>query len=187
MQGTKIDLTSNTIKEPTQSYDGASFSRFHMHSGLINGKGRFHTANNYGSYSNNGAPLETFEVENGQSYRFRVISAATLYPFRVYVQGHPELNITAADGFEIVRGTGSNSSELIVESFIIHPGERYDFTLSANKNPDTYLLVAESIEDLSSRNPREYHAAEAFIHYKERAFSYKGKDSENQDRSVYFF
>ncbi|XP_011431022.3 uncharacterized protein [Magallana gigas] len=176
-----LDLTSNTIKEPTQSYDGASFSRFHMHSGLINGKGRFYTADYYGTYYNNGAPLETFEVEYGRSYRFRVISAATLYPFRVYVQGHPELNIRAADGFEIVRGTGSNSSELIVESFIIHPGERYDFTLSANKNPDTYLLVAESIEDLSSKNPREYHAAEAFIHYKERAFSYKGKDSENQD------
>nr|XP_034324480.1 laccase-10-like [Crassostrea gigas] len=180
-----FDLTSRNIKEPTQSYDGANFSRFHMHSGLINGKGRFYTGriNSYNwekIYTHNGAPLETFEVEYGLSYRFRVISAATLYPFRVYVQGHHELHIRASDGFEIVRGTGSNSSDLIVESFIIHPGERYDFTLSANKNPDTYLLVAESIEDLSSRNPPEYHAAEAFIHYKETAFRYQNKDSEKQ-------
>lgn len=169
-----LDLTTKTIKEPTQSYDGANFSRFHMHSGLINGKGRFYEE---GSLNHNGAPLETFEIESGQSYRFRVISAATLYPFRVYVQGHTELQIRASDGFEIVDATGNN---LTVESFIIHPGERYDFTLIANKSPNTYLLVAESIEDLSSKTPREYHAAEAFIHYKEATFMYKNKDNDIQ-------
>lgn len=89
------------------------------------------------------------------------------------------MNIIVADGFEIVRGIGSNSSELIVEFFIIYFGERYDFILSVNKNFDIYLLVVESIEDFLSRSFREYYVAEVFIYYKEIVFSYKDKDSEN--------
>nr|XP_011415330.1 laccase-4 [Crassostrea gigas] len=175
------DLSKFTLIEPTQSIDGANFSRFHIHSALINGKGRFYTGRLNNIFAHNGAPLETFEVEYGKSYRFRVISASTLYPFRVYVQGHRDLNIRASDGFEIARGTGINISDLIVESFIIHPGERYDFTLNANQNGGTYLLVAESIEDLSKKSPPEYHAAEAIIRYKGTSSStYPNKDSSVQ-------
>lgn len=113
-------------------------------------------------------------MEYSYSYRFRVISAATLYPFRVYVQGHPQLNVRASDGFEIVQGNESSSKDLLVESFIIHPGERYDFTLNANnRNQNAYLLVAESIEDLSAKNPPEYHAAEAIIQYKGKPLTYQ--------------
>lgn len=167
------NLNRNTLIQPTQSIDGANFSRFHIHSALINGKGRFHsgTIDMNDINTHNGAPLETFEVEHSYSYRFRVISAATLYPFRVYVQDHPQLNIRASDGFEIVQGNESSSRDLLVESFIIHPCERYDFTLNANnRNRNTYLLVAESIEDFSSKNPPEYHAAEAIIQYKGTPF-----------------
>ena len=170
------DFERNKLIEPTQSIDGANFSRFHMHSGLINGKGRYFTD----FTNNNGAPLETFEVEHSKTYRFRVISAATLYPFRVYVQGHHELNIRASDGFEIVKGIGKDSMEIIAESFIIHPGERYDFTVTTNKNPGSYLLVAESIEDLSHKSPREYHAAEAIIRYKDTPFQYLSRDVPEQ-------
>jgi FtsP/CotA-like multicopper oxidase with cupredoxin domain len=46
------------------------------------------------------------------TYRFRVIGAATLYPFRVYVQHHPSIRIVASDGFEI--------KQIEVESFIIN-------------------------------------------------------------------
>ncbi|XP_052701188.1 uncharacterized protein LOC128178184 [Crassostrea angulata] len=183
------DLSKFTLIEPTQSIDGANFSRFHTHSALINGKGRFYaeTRDKYGrkEITHNGAPLETFEVQYSYSYRFRVISAATLYPFRVYVQGHRELNIRASDGFEIVRGTGNNSRDLIVESFIIHPGERYDFTVIANQNPGTYLLVAETIEDLSRKSPSEYHAAEAIIRYKGTSLTYPNKDSSKQSHCTY--
>lgn len=133
------------------------------------------------TYTSNGAPLETFKVQYGQSYRFRVISASTLYPFRIYVQGHRELNIRASDGFEIVRGTGNNSRDLIVESFIIHPGERYDFTINANQTRGTYLLVTESIEDLSKKNPPEYHAAEAINQYEGTTTTYPNKDSTEQN------
>ena len=170
--------------EPTQSIDGANFSRFHMHSALINGKGRFYTGQydryNTPIFTHNGAPLEVFEIEYSKTYRFRVVSAATLYPFRVYIQGHHELTIRASDGFEIVTGVKEDSMEITVESFIIHPGERYDFTIIASDNPDSYLLVAESIEVLSKRNPPEYHAAEAIIQYKGAEPRYLNKDTNGQ-------
>ena len=175
------DFERYKLIEPTQSIDGANFSRFHMHSALINGKGRFYTVvNKYPILNHNSAPLEVFEVEYPNSYRFRVISAATLYPFRVYIQDHHELTIRASDGFEIVRGIGEKSMEITVESSIIHPGERYDFTITANKNPRSYLLVAESIEDLSKKNPPEYHTAEAIIHYKGIELTYPNKDTTGQ-------
>ena len=182
------DFERNKLIEPSQSIDGANFSRFHIHSALINGKGRFFTGqynrDNTPSFTHNGAPLETFEVEYPKTYRFRVISAATLYPFRVYIQGHHELTIRASDGFEIVRGIGEKSMEITVESFIIHPGERYDFTITANKNPSSYLLVAESIEDLSKKNPPEYHTAEAVIRYKGIDSTYPDIDTTGQSHCM---
>ena len=36
------NLETFSLREPTQSIDGANFSRFHMHSALINGKGRYY-------------------------------------------------------------------------------------------------------------------------------------------------
>lgn len=53
---------------------------------------------------------------------------------------------------------------IVVESFIIHAGERFDFILHANQEPGTYLLVAESLEVLNS-SVDEYHVAEAIVHY----------------------
>nr|XP_034323515.1 laccase-24 [Crassostrea gigas] len=176
------DLKSYTLIEPTSSVDGANFSRFHIHSALINGKGRFYTGhNNIGSsFTHNGAPLETFRVKRSGNSRFRVISAATLYPFRVYVQNHHRLIIRASDGFEILRGVGKNSEDLVVESFIIHPGERMDFTVNFDSDPGTYLLVAESIEDLSKKTPPEYHAAEALILYEGTPLVYPNKPADDQ-------
>ncbi|XP_022337732.2 uncharacterized protein LOC111133551 [Crassostrea virginica] len=176
---------SQNLIEPTQSIDGANFSRFHIHSALINGKGRYYTwgynsKKRANDFLDNGTPLEKFVVRHSRSYRFRVISAATLYPFRVYVQGHPELNIRASDGFEIVQGIGEKSRELFVESFIIHPGERFDFTMLANKDKKSYLLVAESIENLSGKSPPEYHAAEAIIQYENTYLEYPPRDTTSQ-------
>ncbi|XP_062566058.1 uncharacterized protein LOC134228421 [Saccostrea cucullata] len=168
------NLASRTKIDTTQAVDGANFSRFHFDSGIFNGKGRFYST----LTSNNGAPLETCLVEPNEHYRFRIISAATLYPFRVFVEGHPELNIIASDGYEIQRGFGSKSNNLIVESFIIHPGERFDFILKTDKNPRTYLLVAESIEVIPP-NLNQYRAAEAIIQYKKSPFMYPSKATYN--------
>ncbi|XP_061171791.1 uncharacterized protein LOC133181279 [Saccostrea echinata] len=159
------NVQSRVLIEPTQSVDGANFSRFQFHSGLINGKGRYYD----NARTNNGAPLDVFEVEHGKTYRFRVISASTLYPFRVFIEGHPNISIRASDGFEIAQGVGNDKNDIFVESFIIHPGERYDFILNAVQRPGTYLIVAESIEVLSSN---QYHAAEAILQYKNIPYNY---------------
>lgn len=147
-----FELSKNEAIQTTSDISGAKFSRFHCHSGLINGKGRFY--DKVGSH--NAAPLTRLDVVTHADYRFRVISAATLYPFRVYLQGHRSLFVIASDGFEI--------SPIEVESFIIQPGERIDFLVRTDKTPGTYLLVAETIE-VETESRDQYHAAEALVHY----------------------
>ncbi|XP_046357706.2 laccase-2-like [Haliotis rufescens] len=134
----------------TQTLDGALFSRFELHSGLINGRGRYHYGS--GPQEHNGAPLTRFEVVANETYRFRVISAATLYPFRVYVAGHP-ITIIASDG----RGL----KPMPVDSFVIQTGERYDFYLETNQEIGDYMIVAESLEV----NKTSMHIAEAILSY----------------------
>ena len=112
----------------------------------------------------NESQLQVFEIEESKPYLFRVINAATLYPFRVFIEGHPTLTIEASDGHDIVNDVHTASDKLDVESFIIYPGERFDFTLRAEQEPRSYLFVAETLEVLGS-SVDEYHAAEAILHY----------------------
>ncbi|VDH91122.1 Hypothetical predicted protein, partial [Mytilus galloprovincialis] len=147
-----FDLQKNKAVNATSDISGAKYSGFHCHSGLINGKGRFYSSLN----THNQAPLTKFDVTPHSVYRFRVISAATLYPFRVYIQGHNVIRIVSSDGFEM--------KPLEVESLIIHPGERIDFLVTTDKVSKNYLLIAETLE----KEPKflnQYHAAEAIIHY----------------------
>lgn len=133
----------------TSSVDGAKFSRFAFQSGLINGKGRYWP----NTTQHNGAPLERFKVKVGTLYRFRVIGAMTLYPMRVYIEGHT-LSLRSSDCF--------NLKNVAVQSIIIHPGERYDFHVQFQDSGDIqkqYLLIAETIET----SVNGYHAAEAII------------------------
>lgn len=154
------DLKTRKLINATYSVDGTKFGKFQFHSGLINGMGRYYETRN----KSNEAPLQVFEVEESKVYLFRVISAATLYPFRVYIDRHPHLTIKASDGNEIVKNIGTAVRDLVVQSFIIHPGERFDFSVQTNQEPGSYLLVAESLEILDPTK-NEYHAAEAILHY----------------------
>ena len=130
----------------TGSLDGAHYSMFKFQSGLINGKGRFY----HPSGKHNGAPLEVFKVQKGQMYRFRVISAGNLYPFRISIDEH-SLTVVASDGFEL--------QEQTVESFIINPGERFDFIIDANRDVGNYWIRAKTLEvDVN-------HTAEAILRY----------------------
>lgn len=151
-----FDLQQNRQIDTTSDISGARFSRFHCHSGIINGKGRFYST----STQHNQAPLTIYDVEPNTDYRFRVIGAATLYPFRVYIQGHRSIRIVASDGFEI--------EPIEVESLIIHPGERIDFILRTDQASNNYLLVAETLEE-EPASLNQYHAAEAIIHYTDAA------------------
>ncbi|KAK3576109.1 hypothetical protein CHS0354_028008 [Potamilus streckersoni] len=133
--------------QPSMSIDGALLSMFKFQSGLFNGRGRYHDPV---TGKGNGAPLEVFEVEQGQAYMFRIIGVGTLYPFRMSVDGH-DLTIVASDGFDL-------ESE-VVESFIINPGERFDFILYADKPVSNYWIRGLSIETNSN------HSAEAILRY----------------------
>lgn len=86
-------------------------------------------------------PLEKIGVEAGKTYRFRVINVGTMYQLRISVDGH-NISVMATDGYDIIPH--------VVESFIINPGERYDFLLEATQTIDNYWIRANSIQVILS-------------------------------------
>ncbi|XP_033744890.1 laccase-1-like [Pecten maximus] len=132
----------------TKSVEGASFSMFHMQSGLINGRGRYYDER---SGNHNGAPLYIFNVTPGKRYRFRMIGTGVLYPWRLSIDNHM-LTVIASDGMDI--------EPVTVQSIIINPGERYDFLLDANQITSNYWIRAKTLEINLN------HTAEAILHYK---------------------
>ncbi|XP_041347554.1 laccase-1-like [Gigantopelta aegis] len=130
----------------TSTLAGIRYSMFHFQAGLINGKGRYY--NEPGRH--NGAPLETFTVKEGTSNRFRVINAGAVYSFRISIDLHP-LTLVALDGNDI--------KPLTVESIIINPGERVDFTILANQQVDNYWIRGRTLE-VEVNN-----TVEAILHY----------------------
>ncbi|XP_063960219.1 uncharacterized protein LOC129266740 [Lytechinus pictus] len=90
---------------------------------LINGKAQLvgYTAESDGS--SHATPREVFEVEEGKSYRFRLISTATSgEAFTVSVDNHT-LTIIASDGAYV--------QPQEVDALVIYGGERYDVILNA--------------------------------------------------------
>lgn len=139
----------NRVSQPTtDSIDGGHFSRFFLTSVLINGRGRYYSNMTTGEH--NGAPLTVFTVNPSVTYKFRVIHVGALYPIRVSVDSH-ELTVIASDGFDV--------QPVNAESFIINPGERYDFTIVTNQNADNYWIRAETLEIGLT------HKAEAIMRY----------------------
>ena len=78
-----------------------------------------------------------YKVLMSKKYRFRVINVGTIYPFRISVDQH-EITIIASDGYDL--------EPKLVESFVIHPGERFDFLLKADRKVDNYWIRANSME-----------------------------------------
>lgn len=120
---------------PSETVDGSFFSLLKAHSGLFNGRGRYYY--NYGNGTHNEAPLEVFNVKKGSSYRFRVIAVGALYPFRISVDDHV-ITVIESDGYPV--------QPVTVESFIISPGERFDFTLIANQSIGNYWIRGRTLE-----------------------------------------
>ncbi|KAL3853426.1 hypothetical protein ACJMK2_016981 [Sinanodonta woodiana] len=131
----------------SKAIDGTAFDVFHFHSALINGRGRF---NDPETGDNNGAPLEVFHVMQGKSYRFRVVAAGSMLAFRISVDQH-QLLLVASDGHDL--------EHVAVESFIINPGESFDFILVANRIVSNYWIRAETLEI------HKHHRTEAILRY----------------------
>lgn len=89
------------------------------------------------SGKDNGAPLTWYHVKPGTQYRFRVIGVGSMYPIRISVDQHL-LEVVASDGYDL--------KPMVVESFIINPGERFDFLITANQTVGNYWIRGESIE-----------------------------------------
>ncbi|XP_065665483.1 uncharacterized protein LOC136086912 [Hydra vulgaris] len=133
---------------PSKTVDGGLFSGVTWVSALKEGKERYIDPN---TGKDNGAPLTWYTVKHGLKYRFRSINVGTIYPMRISVDGH-EISVVASDGYDI--------KPYSAESVIVHPGERFDFILNANKTIDNYWIRAESIED-----GVQNHSVEAILHY----------------------
>lgn len=135
--------------ETTDTLDGGHFSGVPWVSALINGKGRYVDRLTGQKIM---APLTWFNVTQGGKYRFRVIGAGAIYPLRVSVDGHM-IKMIATDAYDF--------EPVVVESFVINPGERYDFLLEANQSYGNYWVRTVSMEANVSG-----HNAEAILHYK---------------------
>ncbi|XP_066919627.1 uncharacterized protein [Clytia hemisphaerica] len=144
-------MMSTNYYNSSKSPDNAIIDAVPWDSALINGRGRYYDKKT-GLWSK--APLEKFEVEQNKKYRFRVINVGTMYQLRVSVDDH-KLSVMATDGFDI--------KPWEVQSFIINPGERYDFMLTANQKVDNYWIRVKSIQ-VGEEYKRNY--ALAILHYK---------------------
>ena len=82
-------------------------------------------------------PLTWYNVTKGETVRFRVIGVGSIYPLRISVDQH-NLTVISSDSFDI--------ESTLVESFIINPGERFDFLLTANQELGNYWIRAVSME-----------------------------------------
>lgn len=76
-------------------------------------------------------------MEKGKSYRFRVIGHGTIYPLRISVDNH-NISVIASDGYDV--------TPTPCESFIINPGERFDFVVKADQDVSNYWVRALSME-----------------------------------------
>ena len=141
----------------TRGPDGLETGDLPFWSGLINGKGR------HESVPYNKTRLEIFSVEEGGSYRFRLIGVQGLYSLKFSIDEH---NLT------VISTDGSLIEPIPTQFIILHTGERYDFILTANRprsDVNDYWMRAETLElDLDSPGPpypSRGHVAEAILHY----------------------
>ncbi|XP_069100902.1 uncharacterized protein [Argopecten irradians] len=127
--------------------DDSYFAKLRFHSGLINGRGRFYDPK---TDVHNGAPLSVFSVEPNKEYRFRIINAGMVFPFRFSVDNHTLVAI-ASDGYDF--------EPVVVDALDIFPGERFDVLLQTSNVIENYWIRARTLEI-------EYnHRTEAILHY----------------------
>ncbi|XP_057293169.1 LOW QUALITY PROTEIN: uncharacterized protein LOC130621834 [Hydractinia symbiolongicarpus] len=145
------NFRKNRRYETTKTLDGGMFSDVPWVSGLIEGKGRYMDPD---TRKETETPLTMYNVTPGKSYRFRVIHTGTIYPLRISVDQH-DLTVMASDGYDL--------KPRVVESFIINPGERFDFLLKADKSDGNYWIRSDSIEVIQKGEVE--HTSKAILRY----------------------
>lgn len=60
-----------------------------------------------------------------------------IFPLRVSIDGHV-LEMVSSDGYDF--------KPVMVESFIVNPGERFDFIVQANQTVGNYWIRVQSME-----------------------------------------
>ena len=151
----KASDLSGSGTSSTYSSDGAEIGPVPYWSGLINGRGR----HNDTEYIN--SELSEFKVTAGQTYRFRLIGAQSLYAYRFSIEYH-KLTVIATDGQFIEPET--------VDYIIIHSGERYDFLLKtkeANQLSTTsqFMIRAVTLSFTETSTYSTEQSAEAILNY----------------------
>jgi L-ascorbate oxidase len=96
---------------------------------LINGKGVFQPCGQGGTSclttcNDTAALLSRIQVQEGKTYRLRIINSAALLPFNFAIAQH---NLT------IIEADGTLVDPVEVENLDISPGQRYSVLLTANK------------------------------------------------------
>lgn len=132
--------------QSTKTHAGVRYSGFVFHSGLVNGRGRFYDNDGH----HNDAPLSIFTVQQGKRYKLRLMNPSDIYPFRVSVDDHPLL---------VVSSDGEDLEPVLVESVIVHPGERFDVIIDCNQTRANYWIRGQTLE------VDHTHVAEAILHY----------------------
>ncbi|PVD33733.1 hypothetical protein C0Q70_04993 [Pomacea canaliculata] len=83
-------------------------------------------------------PLEVVHVQKGSRYRLRFIGASSVCPLQVSIDNH-QLIVIAVDGQPL--------DPRPLDTFIINPGERYDFVLNADEVPGCYWIRLIGLSD----------------------------------------
>lgn len=96
-------------------------------------------------------PLEVFEVQQGQNYRFRTINAGFLNcPVEISVDNH-SLTVIASDGWYF--------EPVVVSTLVTYAGERFDFVLNADQEIGNYWIRVRGLMDCDERFEKAHQVA----------------------------
>ncbi|XP_067670637.1 uncharacterized protein [Haliotis asinina] len=114
---------------------------------LINGRGAYRAFPSTDTNKTIYTPYSVFKVRRDQKYRFRVISNGILNcPIQVSVDQH-DMTMVATDGVP--------HEPVVVSSFNIFAGERFDFILDADKDVGNYWIRTRGMADCSVKSAKQ--------------------------------
>ncbi len=131
------------IEKLILTYDGSPAGTSPFIAGLINGAGWRYTPDRETCRRLTNTTLPTFEVTQGNRYRFRVINSQAAHNMRLSIQGH-HLQLLATDGSNTKI---PDSLPQKVDFITVNVAERYDFIVEANQAIDNYVVMVETLEN----------------------------------------